>query len=308
MFNSKHKNSSARQRSSSNTDSSFRRNNIVISSSQRALKEHQQSVSQRQTDAVDRRRRALFKRRTSAVIICAILVLCALRLQITQVSIVQSKDSTVSLTTGQQDAYGALINRYIGEHVLLRQSWLLDSSDLTRYVQKDSPEVSSVALRSRNPFSTTATANLEFRKPQLLYKGIGHTQFIDNQGVIFGNNRYKNVPMQTLPIVEDQGGTAPAVGQTVLSRPIIVDIAQIYTKLPLLYPPKTRVSGIVLPRTSREIQAKIGGQKYYIKFSSERRIADQIGELRQLLSYLSRNNITPSEYIDVRVENKVFYK
>ena len=307
MFHTKQKNKQQSRRASNNSTTSFRRNNVVVSSRQREVLEHQQSVSQRQTDAFKRRKHLLLKRRVYALVTSIIIIVTGYRMQISHLNLTRLP-TTTPLSTKQSDEYLSAIDHYISQHIILRQSWLLNTDELTQAIQHNSPEVVAVKVATRNPIVTTASVMLEFRKPLLVYKGLAGVEYIDAQGVIFSINRYKNVPVATLPVVEDQGGIVPDPGQTVLSKPVITDIAHIYTDLPLLYPKNTRVTGVILPRSSREIQAKISGQPYYIKFSTDRSISDQMGELRQLLPYLASNHIVAAQSIDVRVENKAFYK
>lgn len=288
-------------------DSNFRRNTVVISSKQRALQQRQQSVTQRQADAVAMRQSVLRKRRIITIIVFAVALLLLYRLQISDVAL-QTNTKLSPLSSSEKTKYSSEITEYIASNVLFKQSWLVHSDDVAKSLQAKYPEVSDVSLKNSTPFSNVATAQIEFRKPILIYKTARDTQYIDADGVLFDTNRYSNVPTSTLPVVEDQGGISLLAGQRVLSRPVIQEVAQIYTLVPKLYGPKATVTGIILPRSSREVQAKISGQPYVIKFSSERPIGDQIAELSALMGYLKANKVIPAQYIDVRVENKAFYK
>lgn len=307
MLLSKNKNAKDRRRSNNNIGSDFRRNSVVISRKQREVAAHKQSVSQRQIDHKKRQKNRLFKRRVVLLSLLAVVIALLIRYQVSDFN-VRSTDSSIKLSKSQQLIYKNTMIEYSNSHSPLKQAWLLDKSALISDSKRSHPEVGRIELSSNQPFSTKINAKLGFRKPIFVWKGVGETYYIDKEGVLFTKNMFNKLSSDSLPVIEDQGGVAPDPGQTVLTDTIVSDIAKIYDLLPKLYPQQNKVNQIILPPAAREIRAKLDGLPYYVKFSTERSIDEQTGELGQIVNYLKSTNVAPAEYIDVRVPTKSFYK
>jgi hypothetical protein len=68
------------------------------------------------------------------------------------------------------------------------------------------------------------------------------------------------------------------------------------------------ITAVTLPPIAHELHVRIQGQPYYVKFNiqSDARIA--AGTFLATKSYLEQGRITPAEYVDVRVEERAYYK
>lgn len=307
MLLKKNKNQKDRRRSINKIGSDFRRNSVVISKKQREVAAHKQSVTQRQIDNKKRQKSRLFKRRVVLLSLLALVSALLVRYQVSDYK-VRSNVSTIKLSKSQQLVYKNTMIEYSNSHLPLKQAWLLDKPALISDFKRSHPEVSSIELSLNQPFSTKINAKLGFRKPIFIWKGVGETYFIDKEGVLFTKNMFTKLSPDSLPVIEDQGGVAPDPGQTVLTDTIVSDIAKIYDLVPKIYPQQNKVNQIILPPAAREIRAKLDGLPYYVKFSTERSIDEQTGELGQIVNYLKSTNVAPAEYIDVRVPSKSFYK
>lgn len=294
-----------RQANTRTTDT-FRRNTVVISRSQRAVEQHKQSVSQRQLDAKKQHARQQRKRR---FVIAACIVLVAVVLLRMRVSSITAVAQDPSIDLGQQAVqYQERAQLYM-QGVPLGQRWLINADGLRTFVQKDFPEVETVYIDPQNPFSTDMHLRFEVRKPVFVWKGVdGATQYIDDRGVLFAYDHYSATRTGALPTVNDQGASSDSSGKVVIPAKIATAISLIYSKLPDAYGKSVKVTSVTLPRSAREIQAHISDSPYYIKFSAEEPIEEQVGELSQLLRYFSEHNVTPGEYIDLRVPHKAYYK
>lgn len=306
MLLTKNKKQNDRRRSNNNIGSDFRRNSVVISRKQREVEARKQSVTQRQIDNKKRRQNQLKKRRIIIFSTLALGLFVLMRYQVTSYDV--KTDPSVKLSDTQKADYSSTMLNYSNSNAPLKQQWVIDKAALSIDTISHHPEVRQVILSTRQPFSTKVVAKLEFRKPIFIWRGVGETYFIDKDGVLFSENMYKTSAEKNLPVIEDQGGVAPDPGQTVLTDTIVSDIALLYKLMPGLYPIPVKVNQIILPPAAREIRAKLDGLPYYVKFSTERPVTDQIGELKQVVDHLNNSKVTPSEYIDVRVPDKSFYK
>ena len=71
---------------------------------------------------------------------------------------------------------------------------------------------------------------------------------------------------------------------------------------------KTTIKSMILPGTPNELHVTLQGSDYFVKFDISRDARLQAGTLFALADQLSSQGINPSNYIDVRVPDKAFYK
>jgi len=110
-----------------------------------------------------------------------------------------------------------------------------------------------------------------------------------------------------LPSITDQSGLQPQVGSAALPGS---DVGFIQTVLAQLSAKHFRAQRIVLPPAASEVDVYIGGKPYFVKFNMQ----DQSGALQQAGTFMavahnleSKGKI-PSQYIDVRIDGRAYYK
>jgi hypothetical protein len=66
---------------------------------------------------------------------------------------------------------------------------------------------------------------------------------------------------------------------------------------------------MTLPPATSELDVRVAGQPYFIKFNLQSGDArQQAGTFLATQSHLQSQNIVPSTYIDVRVDGRSYYK
>ncbi|MCA9309436.1 hypothetical protein KC973_03595 [Candidatus Saccharibacteria bacterium] len=281
----------------------FKRNSLVISRRQRETEQHKQSVAQRQNDQRRARARQMRLRRGIVAIALVVAMTVVYGLSIRSVRV----QAAVSTTHLRQE-YKQRIESYIASKVALRQSWLVDDAQLLEYIQEEYPEVKVVSTEARSLVGGALDATIRFREPKYIWRAANGTKFIDKDGVLFSVNAFTNVDVGSLPVVEDQSPAGSEDGSAVISSKVGEYIAYIYTDVPRLFGPSAQVISVTLPPRARAINAKVSTVPYAIKLSTERGIEQQVAELNELVAYFKDAGIQPAEYVDVRIENKAFYK
>jgi len=109
-----------------------------------------------------------------------------------------------------------------------------------------------------------------------------------------------------LPIVTDQSGYQAQVNRQALSgssiRFIQVAVAELAAK-------QYAVAGLDLPAGSSELDVHLTGQPYMVKFNLQSDDArGEAGTFLATIAQLHRQNVTPSQYVDVRVDGRAYYK
>lgn len=291
----------------SRIDESFRRNSIVVSRGQREVRAHQQTVTQRQHTLKQQQRHQRRRIRIVFIGIVVLLVLFVLRMQISGVGI--TSDPPFRLTPSQKNHYSQIIEEQVNAHTLLRQSWLLDSQKLSKNVIAEHPEIQSIDFVSHAPFGSTLEAHITFRKAVFVWvDGANVTQFVDKDGVLFTSNLDGSLSVAKLVHIEDQSGVVLRPGASVLTGNLVQFVGKIHTQILAAYGAGSQIQRIIIPRSTREVDVQVAGAPYLVRFSSQRSIEEQVGDLKILLTFLQQQNITPASYIDLRLPHKAFYK
>lgn len=110
---------------------------------------------------------------------------------------------------------------------------------------------------------------------------------------------------EKLPVVQDQSGLSVAVGDNALPSDNVDFITEVIGQLSAK---GIRVTSMVLPPGSSELDVWIDGVPYFVKFNLRGDARVGAGTFLAVKQQLERENKTPGSYIDVRVENKAYYR
>ena len=138
--------------------------------------------------------------------------------------------------------------------------------------------------------------------------------FVSSNGSFYVNSKGKVLSRTTeviqnqtdLPLVLDESRIPADPGKAIISETEATFLQKLSHHL--------REEGIayesvVLPSTAaKEADVRLPGQKYHLKFSMLTDPRQGVGSYLAIKDKLAAENITPAEYIDLRVEEKVFYK
>jgi hypothetical protein len=112
-----------------------------------------------------------------------------------------------------------------------------------------------------------------------------------------------------VPTITDQSGLQIQLGRQALAHQTTAFIQTVVRQLQARH---ISVKAMTLPAASSELDVYIGGKPYFVKFNlqdTESNAANvQTGTLLALKQYLERRQKTPSQYIDVRLSGRVYYK
>lgn len=278
----------------------FRRNRTLTgSSSSRVAAPSEQKADMKSprvhSHILIRRRRHLGLMLMGALAACGVLV--SLLWQFTATVQVQaSPDVSLQLNASYQRA----IQEYLGKQPIERLRFKLDQKRLTEYVQATAPEVYSVRATS-TATPGTSLFQLVMRMPVAGWNINGKQRYVDGSGVSFERNYF------SAPVVQivDRSGVQVAAGQAIASNRFLgfvgrtVSVASTYG---------LSVEQIIIPSgTTREVDVKVAGSAYVVKFLIDRPVGEQVEDMARSIAWLKANNVTP-EYVDVRVSGKAYYR
>jgi hypothetical protein len=176
----------------------------------------------------------------------------------------------------------------------------IEQSLIERY-----PELSAAKLRlpvlGRKP-----NLVIDVSPPALLLTGSSKVYVLDSSGTVV--SEASNLPSEArtgLTIVKDQSGLDIEIGKQAVTSDTIGFIKIIKGQLEAK---QLKILELTLPALANELDIRIDGLSYFIKTDVAGDARKQIGSFLAVKSNLESKRITPSEYIDVRAGEKVFYK
>lgn len=204
--------------------------------------------------------------------------------------------------------YEAAAARDLGSSIWNRNKITIDTASLNRQLLDQFPELSAVSvtipLLAHRPLVYVQPA-----QPALILTADNNkgSFLIDTTGKALLRAATPAGFQQTnLPLLNDQSGLGIKTNRQVLPAASVSFIQTVMTQLAAK---QVAVSGMTLPAAASELDVQIAGQPYFVKFNLQsdnpRREA---GTFLAVINQLHRQNITPSQYVDVRVDGRAYYK
>lgn len=201
--------------------------------------------------------------------------------------------------------YAEATDKALKKRLLNRTKFTIHTSDVETSLLNEYPELSDAVLRlpvlGRKP-----TLVVEIRQPVLLLATPSGVFVLDKDGVaVSSDDKLSPADKEGLPVIQDKSGMEVELGKQVLIRGTVQFIKD------SIYQIKQKglsVADITLPVSINEMDIRINGIQPYIKTDTSGDARLQMGSFFAALEHLREQGITPQEYIDVRVEEKVFYK
>lgn len=168
------------------------------------------------------------------------------------------------------------------------------------------PELSDVAvtlpLAGRRPIVEIAA-----KQPQIILSSPEGSDFIiDSDGrAVMKASSAVGLDSLHLPVVKDKNNTKIELGKRIITRD---DVTFITTVVKQLKAKNLTEKSISLPSIPSEMHLQVNNTNYFIKFNLQGDASLQIGAFLAAKKKFDIENIIPSEYVDVRVEERVYYK
>lgn len=197
-------------------------------------------------------------------------------------------------------SYQRSMYQYFGDHPFERFGFMLRTADMEAYLKSQHSELAGAAI-DRDWYGGNVKVSLSFRQPLLTWLSGDKRFYIDGQGTAFTYNHFAE-PALTL---NDQSGLpADNTGVVASSRFVrflgrLVGAVNGYKQ--------GKVSEVIVPQSTREIDLRLEGRDYIIRTNSDRDPLQQAEDIANTLNYLDAHKLKP-EYVDVRVAHKAFYK
>lgn len=233
------------------------------------------------------------------VLLLFIISSCVIVFLLTQMTINMSVITPSARSAKGADTYIALLDDYFEDQPLERLLFLTNYESLNGYFARLAPEVKSIRLESDGIAS--AKVKLIFREPVMTWSVGGKKYYVDSDGVIFERNYFDEPEVA----VDDQSGIPTTPGQEVVNKPFMSFLGQSVSKF---RQKGFVVSGVILPiDTVRQAVFSLSERSYSVRMTLDRGVDSQVDQAVEAISFFDNRGSTP-EYIDVRVDQRVFYK
>lgn len=200
--------------------------------------------------------------------------------------------------------YEAYLSSVLRGSFLNYSKLTINSDSVRQSLQRQFPELTevtvSIPLVAHRPVIKVVAA-----KPIMLLQAANGSFYIDDQGRALANITDISAPEGEIVTVADQSGLKIEVGKQILPNATVSFIQEVTRQLSAK---GLKVTQFVLPAAPEEIQARIEGYPYYVRFNSAADPIQQAGTYLALKSKLDSEGIAPREYIDLRVDERAYYK
>lgn len=229
--------------------------------------------------------------------IASSLIVIGLLSQLSASTQLQTPDLQSQSNSGR---YIELIDKYYTSRPLERLRFMLDESALHAFFLEQAPEVKTIRM-ARGDQLGTSKMQLSFRQPTVQWASGKSTYYVDDSGITFEKSYFTDPGI----VVNDQSGVPYQPGQEVINRQFLSFLGQ---SVSMLRDNQRPVSEVILPpNTIRQVEFKLVDPAHTIKMTVDRSAESQVQQALHALEYMDENKTIP-EYLDVRVNQRVFYK
>lgn len=205
--------------------------------------------------------------------------------------------------------YQQAAQQLFAESAANRNKLTVDASTIAHRLRQRFPELQEVSI-SLPVIGDRPTVFVRPAAPAMVLAARNGTYIVDENGRALAEVKAgTNLQRLNIPSVTDQSGLAVKLGDQVLPRNATAFIGLVAEQLKTQ---KVNVQSMTLPAAAGELDVYMVNRPYFVKFNIEEGTEDsalmQAGTLLAVLKKLDREGKAPSQYVDVRLEGRAYYK
>lgn len=262
------------------------------------------SVEGRKNDDRDSVRSSQRFNKKTIIIVVVVIMIAVLELPLTmppKIVISGSGGSTVPNSTNL--AYRNKVEHIFDTGGMLSHTKLtLNRSELVDQLKNQYPMIQQASI-SYSLLSWHPIVTLGLEPARLVLESSAGSYLIGASGIVIG--KANQTEEARLPALEDQSGLKPKFGGSVLPASYMDFIDGLLAQLGSN---DVKPSKLVLPAASTELDLYPSGKGYFVKFNLRGQAREEAGTYLAAASYLAKQKITPTNYIDARLPGRVYYK
>lgn len=204
------------------------------------------------------------------------------------------------------DATKEVVEKHVSRTPFNRNIFFVQSDVIAGDIQSTLPQVFTAYVTRQLP--GTIKVIIQEKNPALLLLSNTHYYFVDEKGIVYEEARLDTLPGIVLPTLKNTDQEAEVtLGVPVVDSSFVDFIQHIQEHLPGVT--NAAVAEIRIPSLSaREVHFLLDNN-WEVRFDVTRPPGPQLETLRQLLATtISPEEQTKLEYIDLRIQNRVYYR
>ena len=200
--------------------------------------------------------------------------------------------------------YEDYIAQQLSGSVTNRSKLTFNSQPVVASLQKKFPEVANaivtIPLVGHRPVVRIAVSS-----PAFILASTSGAYYVSADGLPLVKVSEVENPLSNILTVTDETNLPITVGKQILPTDTVTFISAVIKQLQAT---GTSVQSVTLPLEVNELQVRISGQPYAVRYNTLGDARIQTGTFLAVKKRLEGNREVPKEYIDVRVEERAYYK
>jgi len=248
---------------------------------------------------------SLRKRLQYVFIVVVVIVLTSLTLQLSsKVTVIPVGSASSQLFLQDSKVYAEAAQKQFSSP-LDRNKVTVDATKISTNLQKQFPELKVVSV-TLPVFGNRPKLYVQPATPTLILVTKNGTFILDSSGRALMNiNQVPKAHELKIPAITDQSGLSIQTGQVALPQTTVAFITELVGQVQAK---GISIASLTLPQGTNELYLKANGTGYQVKFNLHGDAREEAGAYLAVKQYLEGQKKTPGQYIDVRVENKAYYK
>jgi hypothetical protein len=204
-----------------------------------------------------------------------------------------------------EEAYMQEAEKILGSSISNMTKLTINLAQAEEQMLSKFPELYAVSLRLP-VLGRRLNMVLDIRTPAVILSTPGKSLIIDSTGRAV--SRLQDLQIESrkdLIVIKDESGLQVNIGEQAVTTETVDFIKSVSAQLS---GQSLVVSELTLPQAANQLDIRLEGIPYFIKTDIAGDARLQIGSFLAVKEKLGREGVVPAEYVDVRVEEKVFYK
>lgn len=209
-------------------------------------------------------------------------------------------------TYRSSDAYYTAAAKAFGASPFNSNKLTVNVKKIEAQMKQDFPELADVSV-SLPIVGRRPTVYLQPSNSSLIMRSsYGESFVLDENGRVTASGdivgRFKEAG---LPEVEDQSQVKYGLGEAAIPSTSVSYITEVVRQLKAK---GVEITGMTLLSTPGELQVRVKDANYYVKMTTRGGARVAVGSFLAVKASLETQGKKPNEYIDVRIENRAYYK
>lgn len=202
------------------------------------------------------------------------------------------------------EVYAEATAAAMGDSVFNKSKFTFNSQQVASKLRQQFPEVASVIV-SVPIVGKRPVVSLAISSPVLVLATNSGAYYVSDSGTPLVKVSDVAKPLENIMTVSDESGLPVTPGTQVLPTETVTYIRDVIWQLQAT---QTQTQSITLPADANELQLRLVNQPYVVRLNTTLDPRVSVGTFLAVKSRLEGSGTIPKEYIDVRVEERVYYK